>query len=468
MPHDAFKDTFHLTVHAEQEKGILPVRFHGVGQGGIRKEAVLAPLGKRFKETETMVLRLFVQEYYQMCLDHDRYDWSTLDASIASIRECGAEPLLALCMKPHALYPLIDERIVHPNDYDAWQRFIEAMVTHYNRELGWHITYWEIFNEPDIGELGGCPGLFEPTDYYIYYQKTVEAILRADPHVKVGGPALANASSPILPALLAYCVQNDVRIDFVSWHIYTESPQVMIRTIQHVQSELNKYPQLHCENILDEWNIPHWGEIGNRAGHMLEEHPTLRCAHILAMLKIFCELGLDRSNYYHIKDVSFSREQFTPWFSEQGIREMEEHWNSKSHVWALFDREDHPRPHFYAYKLFQSMNGTWLETTGSRLGDDLQILAVKQGETVKLLLWNYHFEAPQEVSGHIRVAGLRSGVQYSASLAILDATTVAEVLARDEVVAREVQLGYCDGEFDIPLRALPFGVYVVELIPSTN
>ena len=465
MLKDVLQGTFNVTVHAEQGRGPLPVRYHGVGQGGTRKEAVLSTLGKRFKETETMVLRLFVQEYYRMYVDHDTYDWSTLDASIAAIRECGAEPLLALCMKPHALYPEINERIVHPNDYDAWQRFIEAMVTHYNHELGWNITYWEVSNEPDIGETGGCPSLFEPADYCLYYHKTVEAVLKADPGVKVGGPALASSASPILPALLEYCVQKGVRIDFVSWHIYTKSQQAMIDTIRTVQNELNKYPQIHCETILNEWNIPHWGEIGDRILNMLPEHPTLRCAYILSMFRIFCELGLDRSNYYHIKDVSFSREQFASWFSEKGLDGMDEHWNKKTHVWALFDRDDNPRSHFYAYKLFQSMTGEWLETTGGRFVDDVQVLAVKQGEAVKLLVWNYNFDTPRTAAGQIHVTGLQSGVQHTATLAVLDSTTIAEVLLKDGVTANKLPVESRDGEVAINLRTLPFGVYTVHINP---
>jgi hypothetical protein len=269
----------------------------------------------------------------------------------------------------------------------------------------------------------------------------------------------------MLPALLAYCVQKRVRIDFVSWHIYTESQQAMIGTIANVQNELNKYPQIHCETILDEWNIPHWGKIGELIDQMLPEHPTLRCAYILSMFKIFCELGLDRSNYYHIKDVSFSREQFAPWFSEKGLDGMDEHWNRKMHVWALFDREDNPRPHFYAYKLFQSMMGEWLETTGGRLVDDIQVLAVKQDAVVKLLVWNYNFDTPRNAAGQIRVTGLQQGVQYRATLATLDSTTVAEVLSKDGVTAKDLQVELRDGEVDIHLHTLPFGVYAIQVNP---
>jgi len=65
-----------------------------------------------------------------------------------------------------------------------------------------------------MGEAGGCPYRFQPDSYVRYYKHTVAAILRADPEAKVGGPALANWKSPILPALL----DSGAPLHFVSWH----------------------------------------------------------------------------------------------------------------------------------------------------------------------------------------------------------------------------------------------------------
>jgi O-glycosyl hydrolase len=126
--------------------------------------------------------------------------------------------------KPKALYPKIDQKITDPMSYEQWEELIYAMVRHY-RERGSGIRYWEIANEPDIGEDGGCPYLFTPESYVRYYQHTAAAILRADPDARIGGPAPANSRSPILPALLEYADKNPAQIQFVSWHIYNSNPQ---------------------------------------------------------------------------------------------------------------------------------------------------------------------------------------------------------------------------------------------------
>jgi O-glycosyl hydrolase len=59
--------------------------------------------------------------------------------------------------------------MVEPGDYDKWDRLIFNMVRHY-REHGAGIRYWEVANEPDIGEDGGCPYRFKPDSYVRYYK----------------------------------------------------------------------------------------------------------------------------------------------------------------------------------------------------------------------------------------------------------------------------------------------------------
>jgi len=76
----------------------------------------------------------------------------------------------------------------------------------------------------DIGEDGGCPYRFKPDSYVRYYQHTAAAILRAEPEARVGGPALANVRSPLLPALLDAAQTNRTPVHFVSWHITAAIP----------------------------------------------------------------------------------------------------------------------------------------------------------------------------------------------------------------------------------------------------
>ena len=152
------------------------------------------------------------------------------------------------------LFPQINHDIVEPNDYTEWERLIFNLVRHYkDRNAG--IRYWEVANEPDIGETGGCPYRFKPENYVRYYQHTVSAILRADPEARVGGPALANCKSPILPALLRFCDTNQAPLHFISWHIYNSSPRAIHDTIDYAKGLLKEHPALKPETFLNEWNM---------------------------------------------------------------------------------------------------------------------------------------------------------------------------------------------------------------------
>jgi len=126
------------------------------------------------------VIRLFIQEYFDLLPERGRYHFDALDRSVATILATGAKPLMCICFKPRALFPEINHDIVEPNDYGDWENLIFNLVRHY-RERGAGIRYREIANEPVIGESSGCPYRLKPENYLRYYQHTAAAILRADP-----------------------------------------------------------------------------------------------------------------------------------------------------------------------------------------------------------------------------------------------------------------------------------------------
>src|SRR5262249_40393202 len=136
------------------------------------------------------LIRLFLQEYFDVYPRKGVYYWEKLDASVKAILQTGAQPLMCVAIKPKLLFPSINQDIVEPNDVGEWSELFFKWVKHY-RDRGGRIKYWEVANEPDIGEDGGCPSRFTAENYPQFYEHTVKAILRADASAKVGGPALA-------------------------------------------------------------------------------------------------------------------------------------------------------------------------------------------------------------------------------------------------------------------------------------
>jgi xylan 1,4-beta-xylosidase len=129
---------------------------------------------------------------------------------------------LAANLMPHAFwykpYPS------PPKDPALWAGMIDAFVRHLLARYGaaeverW---YFEVWNEPNIDFWTGKPA--EET-YYALYDLTARTIKAADPRLRVGGPATAQAAW--VDRFIAHCTQAHVPFDFVSTHIYgNESPK---------------------------------------------------------------------------------------------------------------------------------------------------------------------------------------------------------------------------------------------------
>jgi hypothetical protein len=93
---------------------------------------------------------------------------------------------MCICFKPKILFPVINQDIVEPTEYAKWEALIVNLVKHYRQqEAG--IRYWEIANEPDIGEDGGCPYRFKPDSYVRYYQHTAMLSFAPTPRLGLAG-----------------------------------------------------------------------------------------------------------------------------------------------------------------------------------------------------------------------------------------------------------------------------------------
>ena len=367
-----------LFVDSAYPGNTIDLTRYALGQGGLSHEPMFDAHVEEVARLRPQIIRLFVQEYFDLYPDQNRYHWGTLDRSIENILATGAKPLLCLCFKPRALYPQINQDIVHPTDYAEWETLIESMVRHCNQEKRYGIEYWEIGNEVDIGESGGCPFRFQPRDYTNYYARTAAAILRADPQVKVGGPALASYTSPIGDALIDFCGNGGAPLHFFSWHTYGNDAQAVRRTIRNVKRKLARYARLaSTETIIDEWNI---GLLGN------EPAPGFQAAFILEATSGFLAEGLSRSCYYHIRDHFVAPEDFT-WMSPAGYKFMSDWWNVQIQNSGLFDKQGRRRPAYYVFQMLAHLRGRQLPVTGGAEG--VHALAVRNGNTTHVVCWNF-------------------------------------------------------------------------------
>jgi len=368
-----------VRVAFDQQLGPLNIDRMALGQGGLSDRPMWNSRTAEIRALRPRLIRLFVQEYFQLlpARGHDHFE--TLDHSVGTILETGARPLMCLCMKPRLLFPTVDQNVVEPNDYGEWERLITSLVAHF-KDHGAKIRYWEVANEPDIGESGGCPYRFTPDSYVRYYKHTAKAILAADPEAKVGGPALAGVRSPILPTLLNACDDGNTPLHFISWHIYSSDPAQVRGTIAYASDLLKTHSRLKLETFLDEWNMD------------LQDpplDPRFQPCFTLETIWQMKDTGLDYSCYYQIRDVHVDHDQFTPFMSPQGAAFMTRWWNRMPQYDGLFDFQDRVRPSYFAFKLLARLTGNRLKLESSNRAVHGFATHDETYQIDQLLLWNF-------------------------------------------------------------------------------
>ncbi len=359
--------------------GPMEMDHMALGQGGLSEEPMWDNRIAEIRALRPRVIRLFIQEYFDLLPERGKYHFDTLDRSVDTILQTGAEPLMCICFKPAVLFPQVNQDIVEPIDYEEWDKLIYNLVKHY-RERSPRVRYWEVGNEPDIGEDGGCPYRFQPDSYVNYYRHTVQAVLQANPDARVGGPALASVHSPILPRLLEFCESEQVPLHFISWHIYSSDPLRVGKTIEFAKNLLHNHPGLHPETFLNEWNI----DLSTPPAD-----PRFQPCYIAETIWRMKEAGLDYSCYYHIRDYHVSFERFARFMSPGGTAFMTQWWNRRPQWDGLFDYQNTIRPSYFLFKLLSRLTGDRLRLESSV--DTVHGFA-SWDETFQLytvLLWNF-------------------------------------------------------------------------------
>ena len=243
--HAADPPHLNLVIDTSRTMGDIDLTRYALGQGGLSSDPMFDAEVPQIAHLHPQTIRIFVLDHFEIYPAHGVYQWAKLDRTIETILATGAKPIMCLAIKPHVLYPKIDQDIVHPTDYQEWEQLIYQLVKHCNEDRKFGIVYWEVGNEGDIGEDGGCPYRFRPDDYVTYYAHTAAAILRADPRARVGGPAAAGYETPIIDALIAQAGAGKIPLHFVSWHMYNSHPEDFRQSIRTIRAKLGKYPVLH-------------------------------------------------------------------------------------------------------------------------------------------------------------------------------------------------------------------------------
>jgi len=375
---------------------------HALGHGGVNWLPLPDPVVDGVRKLGPRLVRIFIQEFFQVYRGSGRFDWSRLDPYMDALAATGAKVVAAITIKPRALYPEIDQAVWRPRDVGEWQGVIRELVRRYSVQRP-IVTHWEIGNEPDLGENGGCPYLItDPEEYGEYYAMTVRPILEVFPEARVGGPALASVGHTLLPGLVEFCRRTGTQLDFVSWHRYDDSSARHGECVHLARRALDGFPGRRPEMMVTEWNGALGGAVEEQAWD------PRRAAIVAAAIMDMMDAGLDWSFYYHIWDQTCFHDDFAPFFSKAGVALMTRHWNEVPHRLGLFGVDGQVRPQYFVYQML------------SRLGDDklaadspegLRVLAGRAADRVGVLIVNHDADPAEDRIANLRVRNLSPGVK---------------------------------------------------------
>ncbi|HZO90308.1 MAG TPA: glycosyl hydrolase [Chthonomonadaceae bacterium] len=391
-----------VTIEGGESAGPLEWWRHAIGHGGINTLPLPEHVVAGTRKLQPRLIRIFLQECFAVYPARGRFDWSRLDPYMEAFAQTGAKLVAAITLKPPVLFPQVDHALWQPGDVRAWQQMIAALVRRYSVERPL-VTHWEVGNEPDIGESGGCPYLIRsPEDYLAYYQMTIQPILETFPAARVGGPAAASVANEPLPGFIARCRQTGTQLDFVSWHLYHDDPRRHVAGVEAVKAALQGFPGPRPEMLVTEWNQ------GFPAVSVEEEaFVARRAANTAAVLLAMQEAGLDWSFYYHLWDQVFYPDPFRPFFSPAGLELMERHWNEVPHRFGLFGVGGEVRPQYFVYQMLGRLGGERIAVRSDH--PDLSTLAGRSEGRIAALLVNFNLYESHDMTVTAQFAGLTPG-----------------------------------------------------------
>lgn len=270
-----------------------------------------------------------------------------------------------------------------PRDYEKYAQMVKATILHAADRYGWEeVEQWkfEIWNEPSLYTLF-WKGNFE--QYMALYEILSKTIKSVSEKLMVGGPSspgYEQGKAPWLEEFLAECERRKLPVDFISAHPYPtdfpadtdgntkmiySDPERSIRDILYAKHCLEKSAYPNAEIHLTEWNSsPSPRDL---------VHDTAFMAPFIIDNNIKAMRLTDTLGFWTFTDV----------FEENAAGTSMFHGG-----FGMFNYQGIKKPSYYAYLFLHRLKG---EIRGQ--GDNY--IFTDDGETLRLLVWNYCHYTPE-------------------------------------------------------------------------
>lgn len=352
------------------------------------------------------------------------YDWTIIDRIFDTYIERGMKPLAQIGFIPEALSQrpqpyrhhwkpgtpyaqILTGWATPPKDYGKWSELIYQWVKHSVARYGrkevesW---YWEVWNEPDGSYLIAQD---PENEYFKMYDHAADAVKRALPTARIGGPHTAGAGR-FMDDFLRHCLhetnyatgKTGTPLDFVAFHA-KGAPKVVngivrmgmdahFRHLDEGFALVEKYPELkNIPVIVGESDPEGCAACGMQTNpENAYRNGTLYASYTAASIAREYDLAARRGvNLVGAVNWSFEFED-QPWFA--GFRDLATNGVNK--------------PVLNIFRMLGKMRGDRVSVTGDQAYDaariqavgvrdartDIDALAAKDAHQIAVMVWNYH------------------------------------------------------------------------------
>jgi xylan 1,4-beta-xylosidase len=383
-----------------------------------------------------------------------RYDWTIVDHIFDTYVERGMKPLAEIGFMPEALsvkpqpyrhewaidktYNTIFTGWAHPpRDYAKWAELIFQWVRHSVEKYGraevesW---YWELWNEPDIGYWQG-----RPEEYFKLYDYTADAVKRALPAARIGGPhvtgPLGAGTQKFLRDFLEHCLRGQnaatgktgAPLDYVGFHA-KGAPRVVeghvrmgisnqLKAISNGFQIVASFPEYRNTPIIIGESDPEGCAACSSRAHPQNAYRngTMYSSYTAAQIARTYELA-DLHGVNLLGSVTWAFEfEDQPYFD--GFRDLATNGIDKPvlNVFRMLGQMGGER---IAAESSSAAPIEAIRDAGAQGNPDVNALASRQDRAVSVLVWNYHDDDLPAPPARVElvVEGLPVGAQERLSL----------------------------------------------------
>ncbi len=253
-----------LVIDTQLIVGPMPRPWRYLAQGGEDHAWRIAELTPKVKSLNPEYIRLdHLYDFYDIVQGTPgnlTFDFTKLDLVISDIVATGAKPYLALSYMPPAISS--GDILAPPTNWADWQLTVQKTIEHVSGDLKIRDVCYEVWNEPDL--FGGWK-YYGSKNYLTLYDYAARGALRARSNqnvlpFKIGGPAITALYKNWFYAVAKYAVNNNLPLDFFSWHRYSNDLEQYEKDMADVKSWVESFPQL--QPVL-EFHITEWGHDSN-------------------------------------------------------------------------------------------------------------------------------------------------------------------------------------------------------------